>query len=831
MNGGFWFPRTTLASAVALSLVLPASAAIYHVAQQDRHAGDRNPGSEAQPLKTINAAMKKAQPGDSIFVKNGTYREEVTWEKEDWKDPERRTTLAAFPKHRPIIKGSDVLEAKWAKLPGDKPIYATPRDVYTQMVFVDEKPLQQIGWQGHPDRKPDKRGCFVWKKQWNGKGIEDLRSGSFFYDKEGKRLCVWLGDGSDPSKHVVEVAVRPTALTLTGTWTLSGFEVRHVMDGLWPKEQAVGVSGNRSIVENCRVTHNEFVGVIVSGEDCVLRNNEIAYNGLMGSCSNYGYRMLVEGNEFHHNAWRGDVECLTAGNKWVMWRDSRFLRNWWHHEPASALWMDISNANILIAENRFDDCACGVYWEISRWAVIANNVFRRCGRAMWSYGADALIAHNVFDGCGEGVTISGYPRHCNYNQSVFEPNKECLMGTRNNLVVNNLLVDCPGSYIGVTEDTGDGAGNYSDYNAIVWTLPVAHATGLHLNFMYGWNSLYARLPEWRIARHYDTHSVVCDARLAKELREGNPWVALAKEEVFPDAKLMDRAKGDYRLKPDSPLVGKGVSLPKVLNSFYRPCDGTTINSRAFAVTKVEDAPEGQKVKRVGTWGAEHYRLQPLPPLRRLLDLDALSAGTPGLNVEWRDKQDYPTFDDSGAPDTATPEEWSVYPDNRLTDPSFDKPITKAGATVAGPWVTKGDLHTFVGMACANLLPAHQTPLLAYQKIGTVAPDCEYVVFGDVFVSSVHERFSTVGEIYFAVGESLQPLGPKGSLTAEPRKQRTWNTLFTRYHSGKQGAELNLGKDLYVVLAACVRGPADLKSDNPVGFVRWDNLVLLDGRGR
>ncbi|MBI3923536.1 MAG: right-handed parallel beta-helix repeat-containing protein [Armatimonadetes bacterium] len=824
------FKTILLANWLAGFLSLPANASVYYVAQQDPKAVDTNPGTETRPFKTISAGIRRVQPGDTLYVKNGTYREEVEWGKDDWKDPAKRITLSAFPKHRPVIKGSEVVPGPWERLPGDNPVYATPRDTYTQMVFVDEERLQQIGWQGHPERKPETRGCFVWQKQWNGKGLSDMTPGCFFYDAGKKRLCVWLKDGSNPGKHVIEASVRPTGLILRGTWTVSGFDVRQMMDGLWPKEQAFAVSGNGSIVENCRITHNEFLGLIVSGEDCIIRNNVLAHNGLEGFTSNVGYRMLFEGNELHHNAWHGDVACGTAGNKWVMWRDCKILRNYWHDEPACALWLDISDANILIAENRFDDCAVGIYWEISRWAVIANNVFRRCGRAMWSYGADALIAHNVFDGCGEGVTISGYPRHCNYNQSVFEPNKECLMATRNNLVVNNLLIDCPGSYIGITEDTGDGAGNYSDYNAIVWTLPVAHVTGLHLNFMYGWNSLYARLPEWRMARHYDTHSVVCDARLAKELREGNPYVALAKAEVFPDAGVVARDKGDYRLKPDSPLVGKGVTLPMVLNSVYKPCDGAAINTRAWELTKVEDATGSQKVKRIDTWGAEHYRQQPLPSFHRLADLDSLSAGTPGLNLQWKETQTYPTFDASGAPDTATTEEWTVYPDNRLADPSFDKTMGKVGvAAAAGPWFTAGDLHIAGGMACANLFPGQQTDIVAYQKVGVVTPDCEYLLFGDVFVSSIHDQFATLGNLYLAAGDPAKPLAARASLAADPRKQRTWNTLFTRYHSGKQGVDSDLGKDLFVVLAARVKGPVEVKSDNPVGFVRWDNLVMFSGQ--
>lgn len=41
----------------------------------------------------------------------------------------------------------------------------------------------------------------------------------------------------------------------------------------------------------------------------------------------------------------------------------------------------------------------------------------------------------------------------------------------------------------------------------------------------------------------------------------------------------------------------------------------------------------------------------------------------------------------------------------------------------------------------------------------------------------------------------------------------------------------MGKELYVVIAARVQGPADVKVDQPVVFVRWDNLTLLTGDER
>ncbi|MBI2301492.1 MAG: right-handed parallel beta-helix repeat-containing protein [Armatimonadetes bacterium] len=780
----------------------PLPAKTLHVAQQLPAAADTNPGTEAQPLKTISAAMRQVQPSDTVLVKDGVYRESVVYPGEDWNDPARRITLAAVPGSHPVVKGSEVLQKGWERLAGERPIYSQARTVYTQLLFVDDQPLQQIGLQGSPKRAAGTNG-FQWQKQWDGKGLADMRAGSFLYDDAAKRLYVWLADGGDPARHTFEAAVRAQGIELRGTWTVRGFDIRYCTDDFWPREQAVAVSGNRCVIEDCQVTHNDCLGLILSGEDNVLRGCEIAWNGLMGYTSNCSYRTLVEGNELHHNAWRGDVKCGTAGNKLVAWRDSTFRRNYWHDERNCALWFDISDGNIQIVENRFDRCSVGVYFEISRWAVIANNVFRDCARAIWSYGADVLIAHNVIDGCGEGVTISGYPRHCDEWQGIPEPSHPALMAVRNNLVVDNLLVDCAGSFIGITPDDGYGAGNFSDHNVFAWTLPVSHTTGVHINFMSGWDTLYGRLPEWRRERHCDEHSIVADRVLDYEIDHGNPYIAIARGDIVPDVQFVDRAKGDYRLKPTSPIRGRGVKLPMVLHSICALSPGRTPTTREWAKTLLTDAPDAQRARKVSDVGPGHYRLQPWPGFHRLVDLDGLPADTPGLNAEWSETGRYPTFDPTGPPEDSDPWAWAVYPVNRLRDPSFGQPIAAAAGVAGQPWVSPGGGHSFNGVACLNLLPGNQQRVTVVQKVGQVAPETEYLVWGDQVVSAVDERFAGVGELYLAAGDGLAPVGRAVRSEAPAGPPRHWRTVFAQYRSGQAGADPQVGQDLYVVLGGSV----------------------------
>jgi hypothetical protein len=143
-------------------------------------------------------------------------------------------------------------------------------------------------------------------------------------------------------------------------------------------------------------------------------------------------------------------------------------------------------------------------------------------------------------------------------------------------------------------------------------------------------------------------------------------------------------------------------------------------------------------------------------------------------------------------------------------------------------MTNSDLSTFAGMACANLFPASQADMAAWQKVGVVAPDCEYVLWGQMYVDARPGKYGSAARLCLAVGPNMKPVGEVASLQADAGKVRGWQTCFARYHSGKAGVDPSVGQDLYVLIGAHVTGPASDKFDAPVAFARWDNLVLLSG---
>jgi hypothetical protein len=79
-----------------------------------RHTGDdAKPGTEAQPLATIQAAVNKLQPGDTLLIRGGVYQEPVTFP----------TSGAA---EKPIL-----IDAKEVEMPrGQKKRQKKPVDTY-----------------------------------------------------------------------------------------------------------------------------------------------------------------------------------------------------------------------------------------------------------------------------------------------------------------------------------------------------------------------------------------------------------------------------------------------------------------------------------------------------------------------------------------------------------------------------------------------------------------------------------------------------------------------------------------------------------------------------
>jgi hypothetical protein len=90
-----------------------ALAAEWHVSGR---GDDGNSGTWERPFRTIGAAAAQAQPGDTITVHAGVYRERVTPPRGGTSDSQRIVYRAA-PGEEPVIKGSEVVRG-WERVDG-----------------------------------------------------------------------------------------------------------------------------------------------------------------------------------------------------------------------------------------------------------------------------------------------------------------------------------------------------------------------------------------------------------------------------------------------------------------------------------------------------------------------------------------------------------------------------------------------------------------------------------------------------------------------------------------------------------------------------------------
>jgi alpha-N-arabinofuranosidase len=86
----------------------------YHVSSRGDDAQD---GSAAHPLRTISAAARLAQSGDTITVHEGVYRERVSPPRGGASE-QQRITYQAAPGEKVVIKGSEVVKG-WEKVQND----------------------------------------------------------------------------------------------------------------------------------------------------------------------------------------------------------------------------------------------------------------------------------------------------------------------------------------------------------------------------------------------------------------------------------------------------------------------------------------------------------------------------------------------------------------------------------------------------------------------------------------------------------------------------------------------------------------------------------------
>ncbi|MBN1675037.1 MAG: right-handed parallel beta-helix repeat-containing protein [Kiritimatiellae bacterium] len=487
--------RTKMLIAVAvLSLigltvnpVPPARAAgiIRYVAP---NGDDANPGTAAQPWKTLRAAVQKSRrpgPGDTVLIKAGTYVESPSWWIHVHGAADNPITFKAYGDGEVRITPSTVLPADgWVHV--KDAIYKTELRAPATAVFHNEFPLVKPGREKHPIE-----------------AVEDLCPGSFFVSD--KTLYVRLVDGSNPEDSVIRTAPSHVIVVDKSEHLIfEGLTLEYGFVGLKESRPSAGIT-----LRNCTLrslaSHGVFTVPETVIEDC--RFQKIGYAQTQCAVNSpWSKGLIVRHNVFEEVAGHavrqyGDVEPPPPGVE-IYGNVFRRPRPYVDGRSRDQYMADLS------------------LWGRSQKTRVYNNVFHGEGKrpAIILSRSGNRVWNNTFVGCPTALTFDAQ--------------------SRENWVQNNIFVNCARSFLawpaGATPQTLDHNLYFSPTDTPRW-----ESAGV----------TYASFGEYQKASGQERNSRYADPRLANgaeaRLQPGSPAIdtGVALEDVTVDRDGTARPEG------------------------------------------------------------------------------------------------------------------------------------------------------------------------------------------------------------------------------------------------------------------------------------------------
>jgi len=394
---------------------VPAGAAhVIYVASDGK--ADAAGSALAEPT-TLSAAIARAVTGDVLVLRGGTYRTGGL-------TLNQGVTIQPYADEQPVIKGTEVApewkqlrgglwKASWTKLFPARPAdwwhrdfegARTPQHRFNNdMVFVDGRPLQSAGWMGEVD------------------------ANSYYIDYENGLVYI----GTDPTGHTVEITAHDSAIvrpigetngkkpdtkgyTLRGlTFTQYAYRALEV-EGREPEGLRDPSTFGKEVVgttlENCTITHCSRVAGYFRGDRFTMRNCLVSDTSTEGLYLISSADSLLEKNIFARN----NVEKITGyypsavkifnQSYRVTCRDNVVVEQ----PDSNGIWYDVGNVDAVVVDNWFEDCLDGFFYEISKNATVAGNVFVNCENGARSLNSCGVrVYHNTFVNTGAAFDRDG----------------------------------------------------------------------------------------------------------------------------------------------------------------------------------------------------------------------------------------------------------------------------------------------------------------------------------------------------------------------------------------------------------------------------------------
>ena len=320
-----------LANMEGNALAIAPSGKEYHVS---KNGNDGNSGSPSGMLRTISAAAERAQPGDTITVHTGVYRERVRPPRGGQSDA-RRVVYQAAPGERVEISGAEVT-GNWVRVQGD--VWKT---IFPNSFFGSFNPYSDLihgDWFDAKER-PHHTGAVYLDGEWltEAAKLEDVLHGTvgpllWFGEVGEKNTTLWAQfRGLDPNERRTEVNVRQTVFYPdkpgVNYITVRGFILRQAATP-WapPTAEQIGLIGTHWskgwVIENNTISHSICSGISLGkyGDawDNKSANSAEGYVETIHRASKEGWSKenighhLVRGNTISHCEQAGIVGSLGA---------------------------------------------------------------------------------------------------------------------------------------------------------------------------------------------------------------------------------------------------------------------------------------------------------------------------------------------------------------------------------------------------------------------------------------------------------------------------------------------------------------------------------------
>lgn len=391
---------------------------IYYVAVDGK--SDQSGVSVSNPT-TLESAIDKVQTGDAIIMRGGTYRtgnlllnQGITIQPYDDEQPVMKGTFAAT-EWKNLNNG--LWKTSWKRFFPSTPDSWWNRDRFgketplyifnNDMVFVDGKFLEAVGKEG------------------------DVKENSYYIDYAAGQVYI----GTDPTNRLVEITAFDVAINrvmgechgkksdqkgpvIRGiifsqyayrALEVEGKEPEGILDESKHGKDVIGTT-----LENCTITFCSRVAAYLRGDHLTIRNCKVSETSTEGIYIIGSSDVLLERNIFSRNNieqitgyYPAAVKIFNQSNR-VTCKDNLVI----DLPYSNGIWYDVGNADGVFINNwvegvgstkgKFDNkrpwpSANGFFFEISKGAICAGNVFVNCDHGMMILNSSNVrIYQNTF---------------------------------------------------------------------------------------------------------------------------------------------------------------------------------------------------------------------------------------------------------------------------------------------------------------------------------------------------------------------------------------------------------------------------------------------------